>query len=140
MIIKTFNANIQTNGRDDCVDLTERVQEAVKTSGIAEGLATIFVPGSTAAVTTVEYEAGVIQDLKEALRRFFPETQRYAHHDTAAGDNNGFSHLRAAFIGPSLTIPIVAGQLQLGNWQQIVLIDFDIRPRSRAYTIHLLGQ
>ena len=139
MNIQTFNANIQTNGRDDCVDLTDRVQSAVSSSGIKEGLATIYIPGSTAAVTTVEYEPGVIKDLKEALAWLFPETLRYAHHETS-GDHNGFAHLKAAFFGPSLTIPIVAGRLQLGTWQQIVLVDFDIHPRSRAYTIQLLGQ
>ena len=98
----------------------------------------MFVTGSTAGVTTVEFEPGLVQDLQEAVRRLFPEQLRYAHHESA-GDENGFSHLRAAFIGPSLSVPVAAGRLQLGTWQQIVLIDFDVRPRSREYVIQLLG-
>ena len=139
MMTLTTTEQIHTKGRDDCLDITEAVQRAVTRSKIREGLATVFVTGSTAGVTTIEYEPGLVKDLKEAVRRLFPENLRYAHHE-AAGDDNGFSHLRAAFIGPSLTIPIADGRLQLGTWQQIVLIDFDTRPRSRSYVIQLIGE
>jgi len=96
------------------------------------------VTGSTAGVTTIEYEPGLVQDLKAAVQRLFPENLRYAHHE-AAGDDNGFAHLRASFIGPSLSVPIAEGKLQLGTWQQIVLIDFDVCPRSRSFIIQLLS-
>lgn len=138
MPVATFTQEFRTQGRDDCVDITQRVQEVAREAKIRQGLATVFVTGSTAGVTTIEYEPGLVRDLKEAVRRLFPEDLRYAHHE-AAGDDNGFSHLRASFIGPSLTIPIVDGRLQLGTWQQIVLIDFDVHPRTRSYLIHLIG-
>ncbi|MBI1992077.1 MAG: YjbQ family protein [Candidatus Omnitrophica bacterium] len=138
-MIATYTEELRTNGQDDCVDITETVQQAVSRGKIRQGLATVFVTGSTAGITTIEYEPGLVRDLKEAVRRLFPEDLRYAHHE-AAGDDNGFSHLRASFIGPSLTIPIVDGRLQLGTWQQIVLIDFDVHPRTRSYLIHLLGE
>jgi secondary thiamine-phosphate synthase enzyme len=138
MIITTHRDTVKTRGRDDVIDLTDAVQEAVSRAKLQEGLATVFVTGSTAGVTTIEHEPGLVQDLQEAVRRLFPEELRYAHHE-AAGDDNGFSHLRAAFIGPSLSIPVAGGKLQLGTWQQIVLIDFDVRPRSRAYLIQLIG-
>ena len=139
MINASSTYQIKTRGQDDCLDITEAVQEAVAKSKLRRGLATVFVTGSTAGVTTVEFEPGLVKDLKEAVRRLFPEDLRYAHHE-AAGDENGFSHLRAAFIGPSLSVPVADGRLQLGTWQQIVLIDFDVRPRSRSYVIQLLGE
>ena len=121
------------------MDITEAVQEAVGRAKLRQGLATVFITGSTAGVTTIEYEPGLVRDLTQAVRRLFPESLRYAHHE-AAGDDNGFSHLRASFIGPSLTVPVLDGKLQLGTWQQIVLIDFDTRPRTRSYLIQLLGE
>ena len=139
MTIHTYVEQLKSQGQDDCVDLTEAVQEAVGRSKVRQGLATVFVTGSTAGVTTIEYEPGLVRDLKDAVRRLFPETLRYAHHDSA-GDKNGFSHLRASFIGPSLTVPIADGRLQLGTWQQIVLVDFDVRPRSRSYLIQVIGE
>lgn len=138
-MIHTTTEQLRTNGRNDCRDITKTVQDAVGQSKIRQGLATVFITGSTAGVTTIEFEPGVVEDLDAALRRLFPENLRYAHHDTG-GDDNGFSHLRASFIGPSLTVPIVDGRLQLGTWQQIVLIDFDTRPRSRSYLIQVLGE
>src|SRR3989338_479812 len=138
MQIQNMTHDIRTQGQDDCVDITEEVRQAVSRAKIRQGLATVFVTGSTAGVTTIEYEPGLLKDLKEAVRRLFPEELRYAHHDSG-GDDNGFSHLRASFIGPSLTVPIVEGKLQLGTWQQIVLIDFDTHPRTRSYLIHLIG-
>ncbi len=139
MIISTHTEGLRTKGRDDCVDITDAVQEAVRRAKIRQGQATVFVTGSTAGVTTIEYEPGLVRDLKEAVERLFPERLRYAHHESA-GDENGFSHLRASFIGPSLTVPVVNGRLQLGTWQQIVLLDFDTRPRTRSYLIQLLGE
>ncbi len=121
------------------MDITATVQAAVRRAKLQRGIATVFVTGSTAGITTIEYEPGLVQDLKDAVRRLFPEPLRYAHHE-AAGDDNGFSHLRASFVGPSLSIPIVDGRLQLGTWQQIVLLDFDTHPRTRSYLIQLLGE
>lgn len=138
MNIQTYKESLNTRGRNDCVNITETVQNALRRANIHEGQVTVFVPGSTAGVTTVEYESGVVQDLAGALERLFPENLRYAHHETA-GDDNGFSHIRAAFIGPSLTIPVIGGRLTLGTWQQIVFIDFDSDPRSRTYHIQIIG-
>ncbi len=139
MTISSYTEQIRTQGRDDCVNITDAVQQAVSQANIRQGVATVFVTGSTAGVTTIEYEPGLVRDLKEAVRRLFPESLRYAHHE-AAGDDNGFSHLRASFIGPSLTIPIVKGHLQLGTWQQIILLDFDTHPRTRSYLIQVMGE
>jgi len=139
MTVTTHTQQLRTNGRNDCVDITEAVQKAVTRGKLRQGLATVFVTGSTAGVTTIEFEPGLVRDLKEAVERLFPESLRYAHHESG-GDDNGFSHLRASFIGPSLTVPVTDGRLQLGTWQQIVLIDFDVRPRTRSYCIQLLGE
>ena len=139
MTISTQTEQLRTKGQNDCVDITGAVQRTVSQAKLRNGLTTVFVTGSTAGITTIEYEPGLVHDLKEALERLFPEKLRYAHHE-AAGDDNGFSHLRASFIGPSLTVPIVDGRLQLGTWQQIVLIDFDTHPRTRTYLIHLIGE
>ena len=139
MSITTYTEELKTKGRNDCVDITEAVQKAVTRAKIRQGLATVFVTGSTAGVTTIEFEPGLVRDLKEAVERLFPESLRYAHHETG-GDDNGFSHLRASFIGPSLSVPVADGKLQLGTWQQIVLIDFDVRPRTRSYLIQLIGE
>ena len=138
-MITMHTENVRTKGRNDCLDITRTVQETVSRSKVRNGLATVFVTGSTAGVTTIEYEPGLVQDLKAAVERLFPEDLRYAHHE-AAGDDNGFSHLRASFIGPSLSVPIADGALQLGTWQQIVLVDFDTHPRERSYLIQLLGE
>ena len=139
MIAITYSEQLRTKGRDDCIDITGSVRDAVSRAKVRHGVATVFVTGSTAGVTTIEYEPGLVQDLRDAVRRLFPEHLRYAHHESE-GDDNGFSHLRAAFLGPSLTVPIADGKLQLGTWQQIVLIDFDTRPRSRSYLIQLIGE
>ena len=139
MTVTTYTEQLKTRGRNDCVDITVRTQEAVTRAKVREGLATVFVTGSTAGVTTIEHEPGLVRDLQEAVRRLFPEDLRYAHHETG-GDDNGFSHLRASFIGPSLSVPVADGILQLGTWQQIVLIDFDTSPRTRSYLIQLIGE
>ena len=139
MRVLTQTAQVRTKGQDECLDITTEVQAAVEQAKIRQGLATVFVTGSTAGVTTIEFEPGLVRDLKEAVERLFPESLRYAHHETG-GDDNGFSHLRASFIGPSLSVPVDGGRLQLGTWQQIVLIDFDVRPRTRSYLIQLIGE
>ena len=139
MTIATCTEQLRTKGQDDCLDITEAVQRAVERAKIRKGLATVFVTGSTAGVTTIEYEPGLVRDLKEAVERLFPESLRYAHHESG-GDENGFSHIRASFMGPSLCVPVADGKLQLGTWQQIVLVDFDVRPRNRTYLIQLIGE
>ena len=139
MTVTSYTETLHTKGRNDCVDITGAVQRAVTRAKLHQGLATVFVTGSTAGVTTIELEPGLVRDLKAAVERLFPESLRYAHHESG-GDDNGFSHLRASFIGPSLSVPVDGGRLQLGTWQQIVLIDFDVRPRQRSYLIQLIGE
>ena len=138
-MVTTYTEELRTKGRNDCVDITGAVQRALTRAKVRQGLATVFVTGSTAGVTTIEFEPGLVRDLKEAVERLFPESLRYAHHESG-GDENGFSHLRASFMGPSLSVPVADGKLQLGTWQQIVLVDFDVRPRVRSYVIQLLGE
>lgn len=129
---------VETRGEGDIVDITPRVREAVRESGAREGLANVFVAGSTAAVTTIEYEKGVLQDLRRALSGIAPESVPYAH-DAAWGDGNGRSHVKAAIVGPSLTIPVTGGEPALGTWQQVVLLELDVREsRRRTVTITVL--
>jgi len=128
-----------TTAKTDIIDLTPRVNEGLRQSGILSGAATLFVPGSTAALTTIEYESGVIHDLKKAIERMAPEDLYYEHNERW-GDGNGYSHVRAALIGPSLHIPIVEGHFTLGTWQQVVLLDFDNRPRTRHIMMQITGE
>ncbi|MFQ5863539.1 MAG: secondary thiamine-phosphate synthase enzyme YjbQ [Candidatus Brocadiales bacterium] len=139
MPIISVSKEITTNGDTDCRNITPEVQETVKASGITSGLVTVFIPGSTAAVTTIEFEEGVVSDLSGALERLIPKDISYKH-DKRWHDGNGFSHVRAAFLGPSLTVPFTDGELQLGTWQQIVLLDFDNRKRGRRYLINIMGE
>lgn len=129
---------IDTKGFSDVVDITHRVETLVRSSGIADGLASVFVVGSTATVTTIEFESGVVEDLKEAIERVAPKNIPY-RHDKKWGDGNGFSHVRAALMKPGITVPIINGAMALGTWQQIVLIDFDNRPRQRRVAVQILG-
>ena len=122
----------------DIHDLSALLEETVAASGISDGQATLFAPGSTAGITTIEYESGVLEDLKEALERLAPRSIPYAH-DARWGDGNGYSHVRAALVGPSLTIPLVKGRPSLGTWQQVVLLDFDNKPRQRRVIIQITG-
>lgn len=138
-MIRTEHIKLRTAGGSDVVDITDRVAAAVHQSQIGDGLVTVFVAGSTAALTTVEYEPGLVQDLHELLERIVPAGQAY-HHDLRWGDGNGYSHVRASLIGPSLTIPLEAGRLTLGTWQQIVLIDMDNRPRQRELVVQIVGE
>jgi secondary thiamine-phosphate synthase enzyme len=127
---------LDTPGDGAIVDLTEGVISVVRTSGVNRGLVTVFATGSTVAVTTMEYEPGGVEDLQALLNRLIPAGQGY-EHNRRNHDTNAHAHLRAAVIGPSETIPLVDGQLALGTWQQIVLIDFDDRPRQRTVTVQI---
>lgn len=129
----------KTSGFYDVIDITAKIRQQIEKEKVLRGIATIFVSGSTAALTTVEYEPGLVQDLKELVEKLIPSGKRY-HHDDRWGDDNGFSHLRAALFGPSLVIPIESGRLLLGTWQQIVLVDFDNRPRTREIVVQTIGE
>ena len=129
---------LQTRGNLDMLDLTGQVAAIVTQSGITEGTVTVFVPGSTAALTTIEYEEGVLDDLRRAIERMVPEGGEYAHN-RRWGDDNGHSHVRAALFGPDLHLPVHEGQMFLGTWQQILLIDFDNRPRQRQIAVSVVG-
>ena len=138
-MIKTTEHMIQTKGHCDVHDLTPSLRQALAASGLKEGQALVFVSGSTAGVTTVEFEPGLVRDLNEFFERLIPEKRDYFHHATW-GDDNGSSHLRAALLKPSLTVPFKNGQLLTGTWQQIVLIDFDTRPRRRSAIFQFIGE
>ncbi len=139
MRIRTDRLKEETQGFCDIINITPKVQDYVERERFQQGLVSLFVSGSTAALTTIEYESGLIQDLKDFLEKMIPSNRKY-HHDDRWGDNNGFSHLRASLLGPSLQVPIRAGKLQLGTWQQIVLLDFDNRPREREILILMMGE
>jgi secondary thiamine-phosphate synthase enzyme len=129
---------LSTQGDGDAVDITYGVARAVHASGANHGIASVFVPGSTAAITTMEHEPGGIHDLREALERLVPRHGEY-EHNRLNQDTNSHAHIRAAVVGPSETIPIEAGRLQLGTWQKIVLLDFDDRPRERTVIVNVLS-
>jgi secondary thiamine-phosphate synthase enzyme len=139
MRIFTSRITEKTAGFCDVIDITAKVRQHLEAEKIQNGLATLFVSGSTAALTTIEHEPGLIEDLKEFVEKLIPSDRRY-QHDDRWGDDNGFSHLRASLFGPSLTIPIEHGRLCLGTWQQIVLLDFDNRPRTREITVQFTGE
>lgn len=130
--------NLKTSARDEVIDVTEKVRDIVSKSKIRDGLACVFVAGSTAAVTTVEHEPGLVTDMREAMDRLYPKGIDYEHH-RRWGDGNGHSHVRASFVGPSLTVPIVDGNLVLGTWQQIVFLEFDNKPRTRELMVQIVG-
>ncbi len=127
---------VQTTGKTDVIDVTHQVMGEVEKSNVQNGATTLFIPGSTAALTTIEFESGVINDLKKAIEKMAPEDIYYEHNERW-GDGNGYSHVRAAIFGASLHIPIVEGKMTLGMWQQIVLLDFDNRPRERRIVVQV---
>ena len=131
--------SLPTKGFCDIQDITPLVLTIAGKSKVKNGTVTVFCPGSTGAVTTIEYESGVLEDLKKAIERMAPSNIRYAH-DQRWGDGNGFSHVRAAILGPSLTVPVTEGKLALGTWQQIVFIDFDNRSRRRKIVVQVMGE
>jgi secondary thiamine-phosphate synthase enzyme len=131
--------SLSTKGFSDIIDITDHVDTVLRHSKIENGLVTVFCPGSTGAVTTIEYESGVIRDLQKAIEKIAPSNIPY-EHDRRWGDGNGFSHVRAALMKPSLTIPLIKGRLSLGTWQQIVFIDFDNRRRERNILVQVMGE
>jgi len=135
------NRSIQLNARGNCdiIDITSEVAREVSNSGISSGTATIFIVGSTAGVTTIEFEPGLLADFKDMWERVIPRNIPY-QHDRAWGDGNGHSHVRASLLNASLTVPFINKRLTLGTWQQIVLLDFDNRPRSREIIIQVIGE
>jgi secondary thiamine-phosphate synthase enzyme len=139
MAVVTKEIRVQTRGECDIVNLTDRVQEAVGSSGLKDGVVTVFVGGSTAAITTIEYEPGLLQDLPAALERVAPKNVEYKHEEMWH-DGNGHSHVRASILGPSLVVPFKERRLCLGTWQQIVLVELDIRARSRNIILQILGE
>ncbi len=130
---------LDTKGAGDLIDITREVADAVQRSRLQAGNVTLFVVGSTAGITTFEYEPGLIRDVQEFYNPMAPAGRHY-HHDETWGDANGFSHIRAAFTGPSLTVPFEQGRLLLGTWQQVVLAEFDNRPRKREIVLHIIGE
>lgn len=130
---------LSTTGQGDAHDLTEAVAAAVTGSGMRAGLATVFVVGSTAAVTTIEFEPGALSDFNGLFERLAPRGAEYCHH-LRWGDDNGSSHVRAALLGPSISVPFAEGRLLLGTWQQIMLAEFDTRPRHRRVVIQMIGE
>jgi secondary thiamine-phosphate synthase enzyme len=135
----TQGLRLETNGETDLIDITGEVAKGVSDSGLTAGTVTIFIPGSTAGVTTIEYESGAIRDFREAIERIAPKDIGY-HHDARWGDGNGYSHVRAALQGASLTVPFADSRLLLGTWQQIIVVDFDNRPRSREIILQIMGE
>jgi len=139
MITFSETISLSTKGFSDILDITHHVDAALHRSGIENGLVTVFCPGSTGSVTTIEYESGVVRDLQKSIEKIVPSNIPY-EHDKRWGDGNGFSHVRAALMKPSLTIPLVEGRLALGTWQQIVFIDFDNRRRERNLIVQIMGE
>ena len=138
-MIVTERISLQTKGHCDIIDITPRVEQQVAKVKVDSGTVTLFVTGSTAGITTIEFEPGLLADLKEMWQRLVPENIPYAH-DRAWGDGNGHSHIRASLLGASLVIPFSHKRLALGTWQQIVLVDFDNRPRSRQIVVQVMGE
>ena len=139
MSVKTGNIAIKTRGNTDILDITRELEHLLAESGLKSGSLTVFCPSSTSGVTTVEYEPGAVSDLKGMFEELVPSKREYAHNATW-GDGNGHSHLRAALLGASLTIPFLERSLTLGTWQQVIYIDFDIRPRQRELVVQMIGE
>ena len=139
--MKTFTSelNVKLNANNDIKDITYLLEDKVVESGIKNGILNVFSVGSTASLTTIEFEHGVVNDLKRAIERIIPQNIPY-EHDRAWHDGNGHSHVQAALLGPSLTIPVKNGSLSLGTWQQVVIINHDVRPRNRKIQITIIGE
>jgi secondary thiamine-phosphate synthase enzyme len=138
-MVITRELHVHTGGHTDVHDITSLVHAQVSDSGLRAGIVTVFCPGSTGGLTTIEYESGVVADLQGALEALAPEDRDYLHH-RRWGDDNGSAHIRAALVGPSLTVPFVAGRLTVGTWQQIVFLDFDTTPRARKLVVQVMGE
>ena len=137
-VVETHKHQISTKGQGDSHDVTSAVAAAISKSGIRSGVVVVFVVGSTAAMTTIEFESGALHDLNDVFEALAPRDGEYQHH-LRWGDDNGSSHVRAAMVGPSVTIPFTNGELLLGQWQQIALLEFDTRPRQRDVVIQIVG-
>jgi len=139
MAVKTEVIEVSSGPDMDIIDITDKVAEAVRKSGFASGIVTVFVSGSTAAVTTTEFEPNLSSDLKNAVERLIPSDIEYKHKETW-GDDNGKSHIRASLFKPDLTIPFRDGELMLGTWQQVVVLDFDVPARTRKIVLQMIGE
>ncbi|MEW5761006.1 MAG: secondary thiamine-phosphate synthase enzyme YjbQ [Candidatus Thermoplasmatota archaeon] len=139
MAIFFSDIELKTNGEVEVRDITKDVEKKIRESKLSNGIVCIFVPGSTGALTTIEYEPGLLKDLPEALERLFPKGKKY-FHDNTWHDGNGHSHIRASFIGPSITVPFRNSMLTLGTWQQIVFIELDNRARNRKLIVEIIGE
>ena len=139
MAVKTFSLSLDTRGEADIHDITDAIAHQVSQSGLTNGTVTVFCPSSTSALTTIEYENGTLSDRRRLFDEIVPQNREYAHN-ARWQDGNGHSHVRAALLGPSLTIPIVNGQLTLGTWQQVIYVDFDNKPRRRELVLQVIGE
>lgn len=137
-MVKTRTLSLSTHGNGECQDITSRLARTTSECGIAQGTVTVFCPSATSALTTIEFEAGAIADLQRLFDELAPPQKEYAHN-RRWGDGNGHSHIRAALLGASLTIPVIDGELALGTWQQVVHVDFDVRPRQRELILQVMG-
>lgn len=138
MTVVSDTLSVTSRGRRDVIDLTAAVRAVLQRHQFQDGIVVLFVPGSTAGITTIEYEPGLKQDIDTFLERLAPYGDDYRHHETWH-DDNGSSHLQAALLGPSLTVPVIKGEMSLGTWQQVVLIDCDTRPRSRTVIVQMIA-
>ena len=139
MTIKTTSISLSTQGNADIRDITHQLASAISKSGLTSGIVTVFCPSSTSALTTIEFEEGALSDLRRLFDEIAASNREYAHNERWH-DENGHSHVRAALLGPSLTIPFVDGQLTLGTWQQVIYVDFDNRPRQRKLVVQMIGE
>lgn len=139
MTVHTNTIAARTSGDGDTIDVTSELAQIIDSSGLSSGVATLFIGGSTAGITTIEFEPGAVSDLASVFEEIAPQGRAWRHHERW-GDYNGHSHVRSALLGPSLSVPFVDGRLTLGTWQQVVLIDFDDKPRSREVVVQLLGE
>ncbi len=139
MHVVTESFELQTQGNTDIIDITDNVARAVQRSGVRNGLVCVFSPSSTSGITTLEYESGAIADLQRTFEELVPQDREYKHN-LRWGDGNGHSHVRAALLGASFTVPVVDGRLTLGTWQQIIFVDFDVRPRRRRVVVQIVGE
>jgi secondary thiamine-phosphate synthase enzyme len=139
MSVKSASLSLQTRGNADMIDITDELRSILENSDLKNGIITVFCPSSTSALTTIEYEDGALSDLKRLFDEIAPQNRHY-EHNAAWGDGNGHSHVRAALLGPSLTVPFVDGRLTLGTWQQVIFIDFDNRSRRRHLVVQLIGE
>ncbi|MFA4992281.1 MAG: secondary thiamine-phosphate synthase enzyme YjbQ [Candidatus Omnitrophota bacterium] len=139
MSVITKKIKLSTKGDTDIINITEKVREITDRSGLDNGSVAVFVPGATAGITTVEYEPGLVQDMKDFFEKISPKAAKY-NHNTKWGDGNGYAHVRASCLGPGLTVPLIDKKLSLGTWQQIILIDFDNRARDREVIVQIIGE